>query len=104
MNTDKIDKGVDAILGKAGHKQNAGTTEKISDGIRSAFKKVSYLSRRRRKIKLMYRLPERMSPLRTSSRALLIWVCIDCSQIWKNAELKGITVPGFCVMIFGCAS
>lgn len=35
------DKGVDGLLGRAGHKQNAGTTEKISDGIRSAFKKVS---------------------------------------------------------------
>jgi len=70
VNTDKIDKGVDAILGKAGHKQNAGTTEKISDGIRSAFKKVSCLSSR--SIKLMYRLPERMFPSRTSSRALVI--------------------------------
>ena len=40
IEADPIDKGVDGILGKAGHKQNAGTTEKISDGIRSAFKKV----------------------------------------------------------------
>jgi hypothetical protein len=36
-----VDKGIDSILGKAGHKQNAGTTEKISDGVRSMFKKVS---------------------------------------------------------------
>jgi hypothetical protein len=34
------DKGIDGILGKAGHKQSAGTTEKISDGVRSLFKKV----------------------------------------------------------------
>ncbi|WWC66304.1 uncharacterized protein I206_100205 [Kwoniella pini CBS 10737] len=38
---DALDKGVDYILGKAGHKQNASTTEKISDGIRSGFKKLT---------------------------------------------------------------
>jgi len=63
----QVDKGVDSILGKAGHKQSGGTTEKISDGIRSAFKKVSCM--RRRFIKLTCRLPERMFPSRTSSRA-----------------------------------
>jgi hypothetical protein len=34
------DKGVDTILGRAGHKQSASTTEKISDGVRNVFKKV----------------------------------------------------------------
>lgn len=29
------------MLGRAGHKQSAGTTEKISDGIRSGFKSES---------------------------------------------------------------
>ncbi|WWC58688.1 uncharacterized protein I303_101232 [Kwoniella dejecticola CBS 10117] len=38
---DALDKGVDYVLGKAGHKQNASTTEKISDGIRSGFKKLT---------------------------------------------------------------
>lgn len=36
-----LDKGVDSVLKKAGHGQNSGTTEKISDGIRGMFKKVS---------------------------------------------------------------
>ncbi|WWC86283.1 uncharacterized protein L201_001156 [Kwoniella dendrophila CBS 6074] len=38
---DALDKGVDYALGRAGHKQNASTTEKISDGIRSGFKKMT---------------------------------------------------------------
>jgi len=38
---DALDKGVDAILGKAGHKQSAGTVEKISDGFRKFFKKIT---------------------------------------------------------------
>ncbi|KAK1926768.1 hypothetical protein DB88DRAFT_482942 [Papiliotrema laurentii] len=38
---DALDKGVDTILGRAGHKQSAGTTEKISDGVRSLFKKAT---------------------------------------------------------------
>ncbi|WRT64176.1 uncharacterized protein IL334_001105 [Kwoniella shivajii] len=38
---DALDKGVDYALGKLGHKQNASTTEKISDGIRSGFKKLT---------------------------------------------------------------
>ncbi|CAD6914573.1 unnamed protein product [Tilletia controversa] len=38
---DAFDKGIDAALKKAGHGQNAGTVEKISDGIRSAFKKAT---------------------------------------------------------------
>jgi hypothetical protein len=32
---------VNSILGKAGHGQSASTTEKISDGIRSGFKKMT---------------------------------------------------------------
>ncbi|EIW72798.1 hypothetical protein TREMEDRAFT_58968 [Tremella mesenterica DSM 1558] len=39
---DALDKGVSAALGKAGHGQSASTTEKISDGLRGAFKKVSH--------------------------------------------------------------
>ncbi|BEJ17019.1 hypothetical protein CspHIS471_0604200 [Cutaneotrichosporon sp. HIS471] len=35
---DALDKGVNTVLGKMGHAQNAQTTEKISDGVRSAFK------------------------------------------------------------------
>ncbi|CAK9784441.1 unnamed protein product [Cutaneotrichosporon oleaginosum] len=35
---DALDKGVDTLLGRMGHAQNAQTTEKISDGVRSAFK------------------------------------------------------------------
>lgn len=35
------DKGIGSILTKAGHGQSNETTEKISDGVRSAFKKVS---------------------------------------------------------------
>ncbi|WVW82332.1 hypothetical protein I302_104339 [Kwoniella bestiolae CBS 10118] len=38
---DALDKGVDYVLGKAGHKQNVSTTEKISDGVRSGFKKLT---------------------------------------------------------------
>ncbi|WWD17843.1 hypothetical protein CI109_102287 [Kwoniella shandongensis] len=38
---DALDKGVDGLLKKSGHGQNASTTEKISDGVRSAFKKVA---------------------------------------------------------------
>ncbi|KAG7530099.1 hypothetical protein FFLO_05258 [Filobasidium floriforme] len=40
-NQDFLDKGVDAGLKRAGHGQNASTTEKISDGIRSGFKKMT---------------------------------------------------------------
>ena len=40
--TDMLDKGVDQFLTKAGHKQSGSTTEKISDGVRSLFKKVSH--------------------------------------------------------------
>ena len=39
IEADQTDKGIDSILGKAGHKQSGATTEKISDGIRSIFKK-----------------------------------------------------------------
>ncbi|BEJ17018.1 hypothetical protein CspHIS471_0604190 [Cutaneotrichosporon sp. HIS471] len=35
---DALDKGVDMLLGKLGHKQSAAVTEKISDGVRSAYK------------------------------------------------------------------
>lgn len=38
---DALDKGVDQLLTKAGHKQSGSTTEKISDGIRNVFKKVT---------------------------------------------------------------
>ncbi|GAA5900556.1 uncharacterized protein JCM6883_002881 [Sporobolomyces salmoneus] len=38
---DALDKGVNAALGKAGHGQSASTTEKISDGIRTGFKKLT---------------------------------------------------------------
>ncbi|CEH19079.1 hypothetical protein CBOM_05758 [Ceraceosorus bombacis] len=38
---DALDKGIDAVLSKSGHKQSASTTEKISDGFRKIFKKVS---------------------------------------------------------------
>ncbi|GAA6020015.1 hypothetical protein JCM11491_004898 [Sporobolomyces phaffii] len=38
---DALDKGVNTILGKAGHGQSASTTEKISDGIRTGFKKLT---------------------------------------------------------------
>lgn len=38
--TDFLDKGIDGLLKKSGHGQSHGTTEKISDGIRSVFKKV----------------------------------------------------------------
>lgn len=41
QSADSSDKGVDQLLGRAGHKQSAGTTEKISDGIRSGFKKLT---------------------------------------------------------------
>lgn len=36
-----LDKGVGSILNKAGHGQSASTTEKISDGVRSGFKKLT---------------------------------------------------------------
>ncbi|GAA5890239.1 hypothetical protein JCM6882_008764 [Rhodosporidiobolus microsporus] len=39
--SDALDKGVDAVLGKFGHGGNRGTTEKISDGIRTLFKKAT---------------------------------------------------------------
>ncbi|SNX81869.1 uncharacterized protein MEPE_00574 [Melanopsichium pennsylvanicum] len=38
---DALDKGVEWAEKKAGHEQSASTTEKISDGIRSGFKKLS---------------------------------------------------------------
>ncbi|KAK0522340.1 hypothetical protein OC834_006326 [Tilletia horrida] len=38
---DALDKGIDAVLKKAGHGQSASTTEKISDGVRSLFKKAT---------------------------------------------------------------
>ncbi|KAK0548021.1 hypothetical protein OC846_003146 [Tilletia horrida] len=38
---DALDKGIDTILGKSGHKQSGATVEKISDGVRSIFKKVT---------------------------------------------------------------
>lgn len=38
---DTSDKGVAAVLGRAGYAQDAATTEKISDGVRSAYKSVS---------------------------------------------------------------
>ncbi|OWZ51085.1 hypothetical protein J010_05934 [Cryptococcus neoformans] len=38
---DALDKGVDAALNRAGHGQSHSTTEKISDGIRSVFKKAT---------------------------------------------------------------
>ncbi|GHJ90417.1 hypothetical protein NliqN6_6819 [Naganishia liquefaciens] len=38
---DALDKGVDAGLKHFGKGQNASTTEKISDGIRSGFKKMT---------------------------------------------------------------
>ncbi|RXK42499.1 hypothetical protein M231_00053 [Tremella mesenterica] len=38
---DALDKGVSAALDKAGHGQSASTTEKISDGLRGAFKKAT---------------------------------------------------------------
>ncbi|OCF30377.1 hypothetical protein I317_04386 [Kwoniella heveanensis CBS 569] len=38
---DALDKGVDYALKQSGHGQNASTTEKISDGIRSGFKKLT---------------------------------------------------------------
>ncbi|SCZ95877.1 BZ3500_MvSof-1268-A1-R1_Chr8-1g09855 [Microbotryum saponariae] len=38
---DALDKGVDAVLKKAGKGQSASTTEKISDGVRTGFKKLT---------------------------------------------------------------
>ncbi|WVO20012.1 uncharacterized protein IAS62_001302 [Cryptococcus decagattii] len=38
---DALDKGVDAALNRAGHGQSHSTTEKISDGIRTIFKKAT---------------------------------------------------------------
>ncbi|GAA6026824.1 hypothetical protein JCM8097_005886 [Rhodosporidiobolus ruineniae] len=38
---DALDKGVDSVLQRAGHGQSRKTTEKISDGIRSLFKKAT---------------------------------------------------------------
>ncbi|RSH85083.1 uncharacterized protein EHS24_006676 [Apiotrichum porosum] len=38
---DALDKGIGSILTKAGHGQSNETTEKISDGVRSAFKKAT---------------------------------------------------------------
>jgi hypothetical protein len=36
-----LDKGVNTLLGKSGHAQKASTVEKISDGIRTGFKKLT---------------------------------------------------------------
>ncbi|PWN97151.1 hypothetical protein FA09DRAFT_330788 [Tilletiopsis washingtonensis] len=38
---DGLDKGIDAVLKKTGHGQSESTTEKISDGFRSVFKKAT---------------------------------------------------------------
>ncbi|WWD09451.1 hypothetical protein V865_007575 [Kwoniella europaea PYCC6329] len=38
---DFLDKGVDYGLKQTGHGQSASTTEKISDGVRSGFKKLT---------------------------------------------------------------
>ncbi|CDZ96357.1 hypothetical protein [Phaffia rhodozyma] len=38
---DFLDKGVDYAATKSGHTQSHGTVEKISDGIRSGFKKMT---------------------------------------------------------------
>ncbi|PWN33840.1 uncharacterized protein FA14DRAFT_161497 [Meira miltonrushii] len=38
---DALDKGISAALDKSGHHQQNSTVEKISDGVRSAFKKVT---------------------------------------------------------------
>ncbi|GAA5937741.1 hypothetical protein JCM1841_004774 [Sporobolomyces salmonicolor] len=38
---DALDKGIDSLLTKSGHTQNHSTVEKISDGARSLFKKVT---------------------------------------------------------------
>ncbi|PWN88368.1 hypothetical protein FA10DRAFT_303339 [Acaromyces ingoldii] len=38
---DALDKGVDAALKKTGHGQSRNVVEKISDGVRTAFKKIS---------------------------------------------------------------
>ncbi|ORY59445.1 hypothetical protein BCR35DRAFT_201028 [Leucosporidium creatinivorum] len=38
---DALDKAVDFVGQKAGHRQSRGVTEKISDGIRSIFKKAT---------------------------------------------------------------
>ncbi|KAL5521213.1 hypothetical protein ACEPAG_9136 [Sanghuangporus baumii] len=40
-NGDMLDKGVDFAESKAGHEQSHSTTEKISDGMRTGFKKIS---------------------------------------------------------------
>lgn len=40
--TDRLDKGVDAVLKKLGRGQSIETTEKISDGVRVMFKKVGF--------------------------------------------------------------
>ncbi|BGP22977.1 hypothetical protein JCM10295v2_001868 [Rhodotorula toruloides] len=37
----RLDKGVNTLLGKSGHAQKPATVEKISDGIRSGFKKLT---------------------------------------------------------------
>ena len=40
-NGDALDKGVSGLLSKSGHAQSGSTTEKISDGIRTGFKKLT---------------------------------------------------------------
>lgn len=40
-NGDALDKGISSILGKSGHAQSGSTTEKISDGVRTGFKKLT---------------------------------------------------------------
>jgi hypothetical protein len=43
---DALDKGVNTLAGRSGHQMNAGTTEKVSDGIRTGFNKVRRISAR----------------------------------------------------------
>ncbi|GAA5859159.1 hypothetical protein JCM5296_002995 [Sporobolomyces johnsonii] len=38
---DALDRGIDSLLTKSGHTQSHSTVEKISDGARSLFKKVT---------------------------------------------------------------
>ncbi|KII84591.1 hypothetical protein PLICRDRAFT_45964 [Plicaturopsis crispa FD-325 SS-3] len=38
---DALDKGIDGLLTKAGHKQSGSVVEKISDGFRKIFRKLT---------------------------------------------------------------
>lgn len=40
-NGDALDKGISGLLSKSGHGQSGSTTEKISDGVRTGFKKLT---------------------------------------------------------------